>query len=192
MSRAESGDRPATPEGKSVQDWKAAEVAWEKREIAAKMTELRDGLLSHLTAVHRGLGRDPIRYERITALIYRNHPHADGFRLSVELKDRGTTSTTVAAPKDVSVEGAAAEAGKAVIDQRTGRRIQRLKEAMRAIYTVYHKGTEYRRISAILIRSPLPGKITVEVELVAPDGSQRVVIVPETEVRVTGHMLNRA
>lgn len=170
--------------------WKAAEAAHEQKRAAEKMPLLRYGLLAHCPARWVKHGQS-IVYKQITALIYRLNPYADGYTVSVELLDKCGRSVTVASVYDAEPlirdgDDPAAykwESGPAE------ERLKELKKAMRHWYAVRCCGVEMRRISAIIIRSPSPGRISLEVELVMPDGA--LYTVPERYADVTGHMLNR-
>lgn len=170
--------------------WKAAEAAHEQKRAAEKKLLLRYGLLTHCPA--RLLkGGDSIDYDHISALIYRNSPYHEGFTVSVELQDKCIRSVTVAAADAVEpLLGKGEDPSTFKWESGViGERLKELKKAMRCCYTVKCHHVEMRRISAIIIRSPSPGRISLEVELVMPDGA--LYTVPERYADVTGHMLNR-
>lgn len=173
--------------------WKAAEVRHEQKRAAEKMPLLRYGLLKHCPARWTKHG-DSIDYEQITALIYRTSPYADGYTVSVELLDKCGHSVTVAAAAAVEpLLGKGEDPSSFKWESGTiGERLKELKKAMRLAYTVKCHHVEMRRISAIIIRSPSPGRISLEVELVMPEGDGSVYIVPENRVILTDHLFNRA
>lgn len=170
--------------------WKAAEAAHEQKIAAEKKLLLRYGLLTHCPARWLQKDGDTIEYEQITALIYRINPYNGGVDTSVKMIDKQRNANTAKAC-DVEpvipdgVDPTAFEWESGVI----GERLKELKTAMRCCYTVKCHHVEMRRISAIIIRSPSPGRISLEVELVMPDGA--LYTVPERYADITGHMLNR-
>lgn len=165
--------------------WKRLEAQQEISQAAQKSGELKTGLLAHLPVEHR-----QIIYRRISAIIYRPHPHAPGFQMQVELLDKCGGSVTIAAPKEVHVLASSATPDPVEIGGDHLRRITELKAAMRQALTAKYCGIEHRRISAIFIRSEEPGQISLELELVKPSG-YGITIAPESKVYILDHMWNR-
>jgi len=165
--------------------WRRQEIQQEISQAAQKSKELRNGLLAHLPAEHR-----QIVYRRVSAIIYRPHPDAPGFRMQVELLDKGGGSVTIAAPKEVHILAHAAVPEPIQNTSGHAQRITELKAAMQQALTATYCGVEHRRISAIFIRSEEPGQISLELELVKPSG-YGIAIAPESKVKVSDHMWNR-